>query len=841
MRKKSAIRESVWKAVITAFLMLIFAFCVLRPFDIASAQAVAPKNPDSAKECAICHYNWIDTFFVHGRGSDLVEYTAEKVAAKPEMCFSCHDGSVVDSRARVYNDHRHRINQPPPHGMEIPKIFPLDQDGKMQCFTCHTAHGVPSDMSIETTIFLRTFNNNSEMCRMCHADKTGGIEKGNHPVDTTTMDIPRRLFDGGAKVGEKKNQIICETCHTVHGSPYESFLVESARDTSLCVDCHSDKDIFTPEGNRNHNHVINVVPVKTKIPEDLTKKGARLGREGEIICQTCHKVHNNKIEKKLLLIKQDNKSSLCLTCHTDKQYIADTKHNLMHSAPAEKNMEGKTVEEAGICSACHLPHKDARKPGEGTDFTTQLCLSCHSKDNIAKESIPKDTTHPLNVKFSKDKDAAGTAVIDRENFSLPLYERSGVQNIEGEITCSTCHDPHRWQADSTKGEISKEVKGDKTTSFLRKPAPEICRECHGNKFYIANSKHDIGLVAPEEKNILGQAPKESDICGSCHLVHGGGRDYLWAREETKIKGENPAAALCVRCHNEKGMAKKKVITDYSHPLNISLSEKGLSTTLPLYGKDGKVSQNGVMVCQTCHDPHRWDPARIIQEDHSKTEGDSRNSFLRTENSPSSRLCENCHQENAYVQKTDHDLIITAPDFKNSTGQVPSESGTCGVCHLVHNSMIQVKLWAQGFAKGSSVMDMMCNYCHNTAGVAKDKIPKVTSHPEGQLIINIGRDVKNAPNYFPLFDKDKGAFVTVGNISCSSCHNVHQWDPRSHVKGDGVNIEGSATNSFLRMQTFNLLCVDCHGLDALFRYKYYHDPEERVETTRNPLIPVIKSR
>jgi predicted CXXCH cytochrome family protein len=40
----------------------------------------------------------------------------------------------------------------------------------------------------------------------------------------------------------------------VHGSPNESFLVESARNSGLCLECHSDKQIFTPDGQRNHQH-----------------------------------------------------------------------------------------------------------------------------------------------------------------------------------------------------------------------------------------------------------------------------------------------------------------------------------------------------------------------------------------------------------------------------------------------------------------------------------------------------------------------------------------------------------------------------------------------------------
>jgi predicted CXXCH cytochrome family protein len=269
-------------------------------------------------------------------------------------------------------------------------------------------------------------------------------------------------------------------------------------------------------------------------------------------------VHNNKIEQQLLLIKKDEKSTLCLTCHTDKQYLADTKHNLIHSAPEEKNLEGKTVAEAGICSACHLPHKAARELREGPDFTTQLCLSCHSKENIAEKAIPADYTHPLNTKpfDRKDADVLTVMSVEKDKLTLPLFNKFGVQDRDGEITCTTCHDPHRWRADSAEGEIRKDVKGDKTTSFLRKSAPEICRECHNDKFYIANSKHDLNKVAPEEKNILKQTPSESGLCETCHLVHGGQKDFLWAREIT-TKSENVAQNLCINCHSEKDMAKKK--------------------------------------------------------------------------------------------------------------------------------------------------------------------------------------------------------------------------------------------------------------------------------------------
>jgi hypothetical protein len=121
--------------IITAGLLLL---------NVAFAEVKTPKNPKSAKACALCHYRWVDTFFIEGKGSDLVPYQSEKVVATSPMCLSCHDGSIMDSRSRINGDTGHKTDMPPPAAMKIPITFPLDEAGKIQCATCHTAHGVPS-------------------------------------------------------------------------------------------------------------------------------------------------------------------------------------------------------------------------------------------------------------------------------------------------------------------------------------------------------------------------------------------------------------------------------------------------------------------------------------------------------------------------------------------------------------------------------------------------------------------------------------------------------------------------------------------------------------------------
>lgn len=501
------------------------------------------------------------------------------------------------------------------------------------------------------------------MCRMCHPDKDGGKIAGNHPIGSSKQAVPRSLVNRGAIVGGKKNEMICETCHTAHGSRAEGYLVQGAGDCGLCVECHADKKISTAKGERKPFHIINERPRKLKISQELIAKGSKLGYGGVIICQTCHKVHNNKIEQQLLLIKNDKKSGLCITCHADKISLADTEHNLSRSAPNERNLQGQTVSEAGMCSACHLPHKTARN------------------------------------------------------------------------------------------------------------------------FYI------------------------------------------------KENGSVPAMQFCLDCHNENGMAKKKLVKDHSHPVNISPIEKGVKTTLPLYDQNGSISEKGVMACPTCHDPHHQDQVRKSTDNLVHNEQKLENNFLRMEYFPSPMLCENCHKDKGYIKKTDHDLTVTAPSSKNIVFKTPSESGTCGVCHMVHNSKNDILLWAQELGAGTNIMEKMCNSCHSENGSAKNKIPQISSHPDTQ-IVSITSNMKTNPYFIPIWGDIKRKPVTVGNISCPSCHNVHQWDPISFNDGAGINLEGNATNSFLRPQVHSKICNQCHGLDALFRFKFFHKVDARVKQESN---------
>ena len=259
--------------------------------------------------------------------------------------------------------------------------------------------------------------------------------------------------------------------------------------------------------------------------------------------------------------------------------------------------------------------------------------------------------------------------------------------------------------------------------------------------------------------------------------------------------------------------------------------------LPLYGDkgNGNISPGEKIVCLTCHEPHTWDPRKsspVLNKTLQNSEGDATNSFLRKTNFPSPDLCETCHIKQALVFGTDHDMNVSAPQATNLRNQTVKASGQCGVCHLVHNSPHKLKLWARSYgpvSKNQNQMNALCTGCHSKGSNAEKKIPLTATHPAGKLITNVMRSYHRQSGFTPIFDED-GRQRTVGDLSCPSCHNVHQWSPfvieRNKAKNPEETGSGRTRYKFLRNMSYDTVCADCHGREGLFRYLYFHDPDKR---------------
>ncbi|MDP3686529.1 MAG: cytochrome c3 family protein, partial [Sulfurimicrobium sp.] len=263
-------------------LMFMFMFGMVRGAE--AARDISPQ-----RECANCHIAWL-VDFNRKDVTPLIAYNPRPVEATGKqdvvstdrMCFSCHDGFVLDSRFAWQNRQNfHPIGVKPSDKVKIPTaegkmVFPLNEDGKVYCGTCHSAHGVAWGDK-HATVFMRMKNADSAMCMACHLERGTGPEEGNHPIQKKMKDTPHALMEAGAKIGIG-GTVICQSCHRVHGAPEKKQLLVRNANSELCGICHADRYANTPaEAGRMGTHPVNIRPDKVKIPQTLLDKGAKLG------------------------------------------------------------------------------------------------------------------------------------------------------------------------------------------------------------------------------------------------------------------------------------------------------------------------------------------------------------------------------------------------------------------------------------------------------------------------------------------------------------------------------------------------------------------------------------
>ncbi|KPK37565.1 MAG: hypothetical protein AMJ65_14260, partial [Phycisphaerae bacterium SG8_4] len=220
----------LWSAYLPGMLL----FLVQSDSRPVSAQEAMPN---SSRECAICHIRWVDALVRNTPQENLMETVLDRQAGSGEMCLSCHDGSVVDSRFKVWSTSHHSTDSVPSPAVKIPTdTFPLDEQGRMTCATCHTAHAVPDSSDLKTVIFLRQPNVDSSLCLACHGEHA---QKNafQHPLGRADKPVPQAILDAGGKTSADGHMVFCQTCHEPHGATNAAMLVLPP--STLCIACHT--------------------------------------------------------------------------------------------------------------------------------------------------------------------------------------------------------------------------------------------------------------------------------------------------------------------------------------------------------------------------------------------------------------------------------------------------------------------------------------------------------------------------------------------------------------------------------------------------------------------------
>lgn len=863
---------------------LLFILTLLTlSFTGAEAQ-VEKLKPDSSKDCALCHYEWMPEFLYESKGTPLVEFQKEKVVAHERMCFSCHNGTVGDSRIRIWTGDVHKLEKIPAH-MNIPGNLPLSIDGKMDCRTCHSAHstGDPKEEGVEKSVFLRVENNNSELCRACHTDIGStkmGITHPMTPVKENTSSVSKKIHELNGKLGTN-NEVICQSCHTPHSPKEEKLLINHRNHSELCATCHttmvSNKDSEYLKGMLNHP--INIEHENLEKVNKIKKEGGSYGLNNEVICLTCHSVHKAKTDT--LLYRKNSDNSLCFVCHETQNTILETKHD-MKTIKGFRTKDGKTAQEKGTCESCHDPHGwSLQLPKTDDDMITKGCLSCHQNLGIAKEKVINTTlfNHPVGKDIAvemknyeklplfgevkkffteigtdkskntmvtcatchnvhgKDKNflrveatSGALCIVCHDNKKMIENTAHGQEKlkkgcmdchkihnseskrllvqqandgcmdchkpggsaekkligehshpvnvktqgkvderfkiIDGNFTCSSCHDPHM---PSKKGKIEKD--------FIRggfDHPDDFCSACHEGKNEVKGSAHDVrDKVDPSNT---------TPVCSQCHSVHQAKTSGNIMSLEFKYKTEDD---YCNVCHNDKGTAKKKTVKDGHKTGKIENHEK---YTKLLTEKDG----NYYLYCSTCHTVHNNGPKK-------GTEGTFTDSFLNKELMKEGNFCQSCHADKKDFTRSKHNVVNFETHMKEFE-KAKAEGNTCGACHMVHNSgyyLFDKKL--------GNDFETICKTCHSTGKVAA-KSAVTTSHPTNVKL-----------------EKKLDVYLLDGKIVCSTCHDVH-----GAVKGMVKDLGESN------------LCLTCHADQKTVVYSEhnlamlnYMDDKTKVTAETNP--------
>ena len=484
----------------------------------------------SQKNCLSCHLEWSSEY----KSDKGVQDDVPPVASE-RMCYSCHHGAVLDSRRAIGRGEQHPdIHHPREQDNknkskqknkkredEIPEAFPLlssndkpEKEKQLSCGSCHTPHSADIDeadtlYSEHANPWLRVLNKDGDLCQQCHESKLAStlnkkfpLKGINHPVGTYLKQppaddtegyavdehlhkgLPKKLLDQGLSLGGDK-QMICQSCHQIHGAANEALTPLEIDDAQLCIACHERQHAKDEKDARRKGvHPVNIELEKSiKLGEEEVKK---------ITCLTCHTLHDGK--EGTALLKFDNRDGkLCSFCHEKYQDIANTDHDLRVTAKDHKNRFKQKPEEVGVCGSCHALHRGDEQTnflysGERREYKgkgkekplerDRLCMNCHQEKGVAEKRVVELFSHPV-----EDMTLRSDVNI------MPLMNAKNEIDEFGNIACITCHNPHRWSPEHepkkkekvTEPSEVKNQEGNVLNSFLRRRGAEdtFCVRCHG--------------------------------------------------------------------------------------------------------------------------------------------------------------------------------------------------------------------------------------------------------------------------------------------------------------------------------------------------------------------------
>jgi predicted CXXCH cytochrome family protein len=347
--------------------------------------------------------------------------------------------------------------------------------------------------------------------------------------------------------------------------------------------------------------------------------------------------------------------------------ITTTKHNLSTSGPGTY----RATAEQRICLMCHTPHNSEPEaplwnhtlsgetytpyssstliaaPGQPTG-KSKLCLSCHD-GTIALGSIhnmPWAEGGGSGVIVGLEDPLSGSAVLatdltddhpvsfvydsalasDNGELAAPAGLTGTVRLEDGEVQCTSCHDPH-------SSTYAKFMRLD-TVDGSGYGSP-LCLTCHTKTNWELSSHRtsiaewngsDSNPWHLEGHNVANDADSTpmKNGCESCHKPHAGGGKRL-LKGDPRFVGGDGEQGVCLPCHGGSSLglyANVVLPTDststwnvesalnktYAHPVlttdGLHNPERDATDTTKVRESATNLGTNRHAECQDCHNPHQ---------------------------------------------------------------------------------------------------------------------------------------------------------------------------------------------------------------------------------------------
>lgn len=155
------------KRVLFGLVLAVLVLTMAAPAMAAAATPAPPKgHPAGCSSCHVAH---------DAQGARLWPYAPNAKTEKgtplsigSSLCYSCHDGTITAMGASFFDKDgsTHPIDVKPSARCVIPKDFPLDDQGRITCASCHDPHNKKGAFAD----YLRMPADDGSLCVACHVN-----------------------------------------------------------------------------------------------------------------------------------------------------------------------------------------------------------------------------------------------------------------------------------------------------------------------------------------------------------------------------------------------------------------------------------------------------------------------------------------------------------------------------------------------------------------------------------------------------------------------------------------------------------------------------------------------